>query len=162
MLPDKRVFTPSLLQTPIFESYNAKESGYMYLNLSQIKYRVEKLAKVIAPPRETFPTFGHSQQTGRPHVEVDANGYHYVVAERGHENSRHTTSEIDDLLYDIFQDMTFDLACKYELNHRIDGKSSRRLMFEVQEELLSQLAPAWGQRRKLEHAHILEQYPYHD
>jgi len=134
----------------------------MFLKLSQTKDRVDELAKIIAAPKETLPTFGRSEQSGQPHVEVDSNGYHYVVAERGHENSRHTTLDIDELMYAVFQDVTFVLACKYELNHRMDGQDCRRIMFEHQVELLSKLNQTWGERGRLEHAQILEQYPFHD
>ena len=134
----------------------------MFLNLSQLNDRVEELARVIAAPKETLPTFGYSEQSGRPHVEVDANGYHYVAAERGHEHSRQTTSDIDELLYAVFQDVTFVLACKYELNHRMTGQDFRRIMFAHQEDLLSRLNQSWGERGRLEHTHILEQYPFDD
>ena len=134
----------------------------MYLNLSQVKYRVTKLATIIKAPRNTLPTFGHSEQSGRPHVEVDANGYNYIVAERGQEFERHTTSDLEELLYDIFESVTFELACKYELANRISGRDSRRLMFTHQEQLLSQLHQAWGQRRKQEHEQILEKHPFDD
>jgi hypothetical protein len=134
----------------------------MYLNLSQVKYRVTKLAAIIEAPRNTLPTFGHSEQSGRPHVEVDTNGYHYVVAERGQEFQRHTTSDLDELFYDVFQSVTFELACKYELANRISDKDSRRILFAHQEELLSQLHQAWGERRKQEHKQILERHPFDD
>ena len=59
----------------------------MTLPLTEIKSRVKKLAEVIEAPAETLPTFGHSEQSGRPHIEVDSNGYHYVIAERGQEKA---------------------------------------------------------------------------
>jgi len=47
-----------------------------------------------------------------------------VVAERGNEHQRHTTSEVDELLYDVFKSVTFELARKHELDHRVHGKDS--------------------------------------
>jgi hypothetical protein len=134
----------------------------MRLNLSQIESRVEEIAQIIGATRESLPTFGHSEQDGRPHIEVDARGYHYVIAERGHEFQRHTTTDIDELLYKVFQGVTFELAGRYELKHRVQEQDFRRVLFSYQEELLSQLAPSWGERRKREHEQILEQYPFDD
>ena len=134
----------------------------MSLTLSQVKYKVEQMAKIIGASKGALPTFGHSEHSGRPHVEVDSNGYHYVVAERGQEYQRHTTADLDKLLYDVFQKVTSELASKFELQHRVDNKDSRRIMFERQEELLSQLNPAWGERRKREHEQILKHHPFDD
>jgi hypothetical protein len=134
----------------------------MTLPLTEIKSRVKKLAEVIAAPADTFPTFGHSEQSGRPHIEVDSTAYHYIVAERGQELERQTTSDMDELLYQIIQWITFELAIKYELDHRIHGQDVRRILFERQENLLSRLSPAWGERRKQEHEQILQKHPFND
>lgn len=134
----------------------------MTLPLTEIKSRVKKLAAVIAAPAETLPTFGRSEQSGRPHIEVDSGSYHYIIAERGQELERHTTPDIDELLYLIFQWITFELAINYELDHRIHGQDVRRIVFERQENLLSQLSPSWGERRIQEHEQILQKHPFND
>jgi hypothetical protein len=134
----------------------------MYLTLSQIKYKVEKLARIIEAPEDTLPTFGHSEQTGRPHIEIDSRGYHYVIAERGTEFKRDTTSDPDELLYHIFKSTTFEIACKYEVEHRNFEQDFRRILFKYQEELLWRLSPIWGERRMMEHAEILQQNPFKD
>ena len=134
----------------------------MPLTLTEIKSRVKKLAAVIAAPAETHPTFGRSEQSGRPHIEVDSKGYHFVIAERGQELERHTTSDIDELLYYIFRWITFEVAAEYELDHRIQGQDIRRVLFAYQQNLLSQLSPAWGERRKQEQEQILQNHPFRD
>ena len=134
----------------------------MTLTLTEIKSRVKKLAEVIGAPAETFPSFGRSEQSGRPHIEVDSNGYHYVIAERGQELERYTTPDIDELLYYTLRWITFELAVKYELDHRIEGQDIRRVLFAYQQDLLSQLSPAWGKRRKQEQEQILQKHPFSD
>lgn len=134
----------------------------MMLTLTEIESRVKKQAAVIGAPAETLPTFGRSEQSGRPHIEVDSNGYHYVIAERGQELERHTTPDIDELLYLIFQWITFELAIKYELHHRIPGRDVRRVLFAYQQDLLLRLSPAWSERRKSEHEQILQKHPFRD
>lgn len=118
------------------------------------------LAKIIGAPANTLPTFGHSKQSGRPYIEVDSAGYHFLVAEHGQKFERHTTFDNDELLYRIFQSVTFQLAYNCEVTHRINGQDPRRIMFEYQEELLSKLPANWGERRTREHAHILQNHPF--
>lgn len=134
----------------------------MTLTLSEIESRVKNLTAVIDAPVETLPTFGHSEQSGRPHIEVDSNGYHYVIVERGQELERHTTPDIDELLYYTFRWITFGLAVKHELHHRIPGQDVRRVLFAYQQNLLTKLSPAWGERRKQEHEQILQKHPFRD
>ena len=132
------------------------------LTLTEIESRVKKQAVVIEAPAGSLPTFGRSEQSGRPHIEVDSNGYHYVIAERGQELERHTTPDIDELLYYTFRWITFELAVKYELDHRIQGQDIRRVLFAYQQDLLSQLSPAWGERRKHEQEQIVQKHPFND
>ena len=132
------------------------------LRLKQIESEVERLALRIGASNNVLPTFGFSEQFGRPHIEVDGSGYHYVVAERGEELKRLTTQSLDDLLYNVFQSVTFTLAVAYELKHRIESQDCRRIMFQQQIELLSALSPEWARRSELEHIQILRDNPFDD
>jgi len=132
------------------------------ITLNQIKAEVDKLASQIGASGYILPTYGHSEDGARPHIDVDSRGYHYVVVERGEEFQRITTNDLDTLLYNIFEHVTFDLACKYELERRVVGQDFRRLMFQRQVELLSMLSPRWGETESQEHEKILQQNPYDD
>ena len=113
-----------------------------------IREQVERLAAVIEAPPGYLPTFGRSDQSGRPHVEVTADGrQHWVVCERGSEFRRRTTLVRDELLYWIFCSITSSMASSYELAHRIEGEDFRRQMFAHQFELLARLNPRWRGRR---------------
>lgn len=132
------------------------------LTLSEIETRVNELAKVIGAPQGILPTYGYSEQTARPHVEVGSAAYYHVTAERGRETSRHAAVDIDELLYRIFADVTFELAVKHELAHRIETQDPRRILFQHQEELLSVLSPRWSRREAQEHEKILKRHPFDD
>jgi len=132
------------------------------LTLEEIKTEVDKLANILGVPASNLPTYGYSQQTGHPHVEIDSQGYYYAVFERGHIVKHHHTTDIDELLYYIFADVTFELSIKYELTHRIKNQDSRRIWFEYQVRLLTMLSPQWGLRETREHESILAQHPFHD
>jgi len=117
---------------------------------------------IEAAGHPSLPTYGHTEDFARPHIEVDSRGYHFVVVERGEELSRFTTRDLDDLLYQIFETTTFSLACDYELAHRIETQDCRRLSFQRQLELLSQLSEHWGRREAQEHEQILREHPFDD
>jgi hypothetical protein len=132
-------------------------------SLSEIKTEVDRRAGLIgAAGHHALPTYGHSQDGARPHIEVDSHGYHFVVVERGQEQERFTTGGLDELFFRIFQSVTHDLAFAYELAHRIETQDCRRLAFRRQVELLSQLSPSWAEREAQEQNRILRAHPFDD
>jgi len=132
------------------------------LTLSEIEAQVNELAQKIGAPQNILPTYGYSEQTARPHVEVSSVAYYYVVAERGQEISRYAAFDLDELLYKIFADATFELSVKYASKNRTENQDFRRLAFQHQVELLTFLSPQWGENESQEHAQILKQHPFDD
>jgi len=132
------------------------------LTLSEIEVKVKELAQKIGAPQDILPTYGYSEQTGRPHIEVSPRVYSYVVAQSGQEVSRYATHDIDQLLYTIFVDVTLGLAIKHAEKKRIENQDIRRIAFPRQVELLTLLSPQWGERMSQEQAQILKQAPFDD
>lgn len=130
--------------------------------LAEIELEVKRLAGIIEASVEALPTYGFSADFGRPHIEVGELEYHYVAVERGQEISRVSTSDLDDLLFQIFCDVTFHLAVEYELEHRIETQDCRRIIFRRQIELLSTLSPAWAGCESARHVMILDANPFDD
>ena len=131
--------------------------------LTEIKTEVDRMAGMIGvSDHDSLPTYGYTRDAAYPHIEVDDRGYHFVVVERGKEWSRLTSVDLDDLLYWIFQSVTFDLATRFELAHRIEGQDSRRIWFQRQIELLAQLSVEWGEHRRQDQERILRDHPFDD
>ncbi|HOU85756.1 MAG TPA: Imm63 family immunity protein [Spirochaetota bacterium] len=133
-----------------------------YLNLKEIADEVNNLARKIKAPKNTLPTYGHTIDGAHPHIEVDQYGYHYFVIERGQELKRKTTQNIHELLYWIFESISFSMAIEFELVNRIDDQDSRRIGFKKQEELLGILNLDWEEKQKNDHLNILKDYPFDD
>lgn len=131
-------------------------------SLDEIKSEIDRLAAQIGAPDNLLPTYRYSIDGAHPHIDVDLNGYHYVVVERGQEISHVTTHNLDELLFQVFKDITFELACAYELKHRVQHQDFRRLLFQYQIELLSMLSPKWSEIENQEHEGILQDHPYDD
>lgn len=140
-------------------------------SLPDIKAEVDRLADIIgAKGHYALPTYGSTEHSARPRIEVDPRGYHFVVVERGGELERFTTLDLDDLLYRIFQSVTENLANDSEPAYRklarrkqnqdaIKTRDRRRTRFQIQEELLAQLSKRWADRIAVEHERILRDHP---
>jgi hypothetical protein len=132
------------------------------LSLDEIEREVKRRAEVIGATGNMLPTYGHSDDLARPHIEVNEAGYHYVIVEKGQELSRVTTPDLDELLYHVFRHVTHELAGRYEQGHRVKEQDFRRVMFQRQIDLLALLSPQWASQETLEHDQILQQSPYDD
>jgi hypothetical protein len=131
-------------------------------SLPEIETEVNRLAAKIDASGYVLPTYGRTEDGARPHVEADARGYHYVVVERGQELRRDTTPDLDELLYHVFEAVTFSLANKYAGAHVLSGQDFRRLLFARQIELLASLSSSWAEREERNHQRILQQHPFSD
>jgi Immunity protein 63 len=132
------------------------------LTLKEIEVEVNHLAGLIAAPKDLLPTYGYSRDFAYPHIEVDQSGYHYVIIERGQELDRRSTGDMLQLLYWVFESVTFSLAIDYELKNRIENQDFRRIAFAKQEEFLAILNPEWAERQKIKHLAILQKHPFDD
>jgi hypothetical protein len=132
------------------------------ITLNDVKNQVDQLAKVINAPGELLPTYGSSIDNAHPHIEIHGPSYHYIIIERGQEFENKGTFELDELLYWIFQDITFTMAHKYELEHRRPHADIRRLLFSYQLDLLNNLNKNWKKRYEQEVEEILKHHPYSD
>jgi hypothetical protein len=132
------------------------------LTYAELRERVAALARRIGAPSNLLPTYASSEDFARPHIETDLRGYHYVVVERGTELSRSTTRVLDELLYWVFRDVTFSMACSFELAHRQPMQDSRRILFAHNLQLLESLSPTWRATREAALASVLRSHPYRD
>jgi hypothetical protein len=134
----------------------------MLLTLLEIKAKVDDLAETIGASQDSLPTYGYSNQSGHPHIDIGSQGYYYLVLERDTVCDRLITKDIDELLYKIFADVTFSLSIKFEAANRNYNQDFRRIVFNHQIELLALLSPLWANRRAREQAQILETSPFND
>jgi hypothetical protein len=132
------------------------------LSLATIRKRVKDLAKLVNAPQELTRVAGSPDWMGGMYVEIDNKGYHYVNSERGKEYERHTTKDIQELLYWILKDITSEIASDYELSNRIPYADSRRLWFKKWVELMGIIDQEFQKRLEEELKQILKEAPYRD
>jgi hypothetical protein len=133
-----------------------------FKKVEEIKSELEELVKEINPPQAYFPTYNWSEGSGRPHIEVHNDGYHFVVSERGKVFQRNVTRDINELLYWAVSCITHPMASQYELKHRIPNQDFRRLMFQKDIELLTVVRKDFADKRQKEIEETLMKHPYND
>ena len=131
-------------------------------NLFDIRQEVERLAAKIETEPWMLPTFGYSEQTGRPHIEEDGTLYYFVQSERGGEFVRWKSDSLDELLFVIFRSVVsaFDLKDPTKLKAR--GKDQRRDRFQQNVELMTVLSETWAQRLTEFQRRLVELFPFDD
>lgn len=117
--------------------------------LTRLAERVEQLGRIIDAPDWRLPTFGCSEQSGRPHIEIDGVTFHYVMEDRGVEYQRDRTTSEDELLYWVFRHVTFHVAATH-LGVSQLNPINRRQILRHQLMLLGRLDPAWEKRKAAE------------
>ena len=130
--------------------------------LAALRERIRAAAERLGADEALLPTYGGSEQSGRPHIESDASGLHYVVCERGTEFERTTSGDPAEIAYLACRDMAFEMACAQEVETRVGGQDSRRRIFALEAELLRRVDPGWAERVQAENERILAEYPFVD
>lgn len=137
-------------------SKEKKNNGF--LSLKEIEKVVDVLALKISSPTDLLPTFGYSKDFAHPHIEVTIEGYNFVVLEKGQEVQRKITQNLDEILYWIFDGITFSMALKFEVKNRIESQDCRWVLFQKQDKLLGMLNILWQQRSIQKHSFLLKDY----
>jgi hypothetical protein len=130
--------------------------------LARIRSSVMTLAEAIGAPANSLPTFGSSEDFARPHIEAIGECVYYVVVERGQELVRESYLDDRPLLEQVFNGVTFEMACDFELRNRRANEDSRRQLFARKLELLGMLDPQWRDRERARLVEILREHPFSD
>ena len=134
--------------------------------LGILKSKIYKLGSKLGLSNDSdlYPLFSNDEHVFSDGVSVysDESGYHYIETERGKPVKKIDCNSIEDILYYIFEDITFSLALNYELEHRRANEDSRRLLFDKQLKLLNRISADYANKYQCEIDEILKKHPYKD
>jgi len=132
--------------------------------ITEIKKIVNEISQKINVPKKNWEyiTFGGAIGDATPNIEVDDNGYHYIISERGNEYERKITQDINELLYWIFEGITNSMASEFVLENPHPNWEQRRTRFRKQMELLESISQKFKSKYKEEISQILKEYPFKD
>jgi len=135
-------------------------------NLGDLQKRYEHLLQNLLPLVSASVFHQHIQtrptNNGDAHVEIVSGMLHYVVTERGAELRRRITSDSEELLYWLIDDVTSSISYKFDasLLDRLLRKDPRRQRFKKHLKLLEKVNPEWAAKKKIYYAEVLGSYPY--
>ena len=93
---------------------------------------------------------------------IDDCGYHWVSYERGQENGRQSTCDVEEVFFWFLWQTAFSVGCAYEFANRIEGPDFRRMVHAKQRELFARLDSEWRVRLEAKLANTLAEHPYLD
>ena len=158
--PETPFFPPD--GEPASEAASVPQLSDEAARFMEVRLRVQEFAEIIGAEPNDLPTFNVPEHSGRAHIEIHGDTYHYAITDRGQEFERYTTTSLHELLYRIFRDVTFSMAAHLAHGHQNPGEDFRRAMFTQQLLLLRRLNPAWEARCHLEHLEVLASHPFVD
>ena len=129
--------------------------------LYKIKRKIEQLQRVLNVPKDQRPSYGSFvYDVDSYFIEIDKKGVlRLIETEKGRVQEVRRTKDLDELLYWIFTNITFSMACRKVLEEDPERRNLRMHIFLKQEELLKTLYPHWRERRLAEHNLIIKRHP---
>jgi hypothetical protein len=116
------------------------------LNPDDLRKRLEIELNKIDGDIGLLLEINNSNDFAKPFIEIDRYGYNYVCRERGDEIFRKIPFDIDELLYEVFDNVTFEMAIKWELKNRKENEDSRLQLFAKQVDLMTKINKDFGDR----------------
>ena len=110
----------------------------MLLTLPQIEGKIREYAAIIDAPEEFIPTFGSSNQSGLPHIEIHDGRYLFIVCQKGDELSRESFDNTDELVFKVLQDISYSMASDLDYEGT-DTQNFRELFLDAQNNLMSKI-----------------------
>jgi len=124
--------------------------------------RINELTSIIGAPDSLLPQIGLKNDLAYPYIELDRCLFYYIVREKGEVLEQRPTSDLEELLFWIFQDVTFQMAMEFERKNRVPQQDFRRILWSHQLQLLERLRPEWRMKRQQQIDQILETRPFSD
>ncbi|TYC49667.1 hypothetical protein ESZ50_05870 [Weissella muntiaci] len=110
-----------------------------------------------------------------PHISLDGNilpernnvvfengVLKYIFSERGIITLMFESDNLDDFLFQIFKDITFEMALTFEVSNRVENQDFRRVLFSKQLEILNIIDETYKERAAQEIKDILKVSPFND
>lgn len=116
------------------------------LNPKDLRNILEEELKKIDGDIGLLPDINYSNDFAKPYIEIDNYGYNYVCQEKGEEIFRKVPYDIDELLYEVFDTVTFEIATIWELKNRNENEDHRLQLFAKQVELMTRINIKFGER----------------
>lgn len=90
------------------------------------------------------------------------NEYHVLYTERGEIKEDRVTNKEEAVLWCIVEIISFNIAMKYAIKNKVEGKDFRRALFKKEIEIYSLFGEKFEKKKRFEIEEILKKNPYND
>jgi hypothetical protein len=118
--------------------------------------RLETEPAKIGGDNRLLPEINNSNDFAKPYIEIDQYGYNYVCRERGVERFRKLPFDIDELIYEVFHDVTSEMATKWAIENSAVKEDFRLKWFAKRVDLMTKISRDFGTRLNNELQSILK------
>lgn len=116
------------------------------LSPERLRQRLEQELLKIDGPSNLLPKINQSNSIAVPFIEISEYGYNYVCIERNEEIFRKMPPDMDWLIFEVFREITREMAIKWENENRNSKQDSREQLFARWVELMKKIDPVFGRR----------------
>lgn len=134
------------------------------VELLKIRRKINQLQRIIDAPKMLRPSYGTlGYDMNSYFIEIDKKGIMRLIeTEKNRVHEVRRTKDLDELLYWIFTNITFSMACTNKSGRNADTYDHRKQIFLRQEELLGKLNPHWKEKKHAEYRNFIKKYPVDD
>lgn len=143
--PDSSPESPGAIASPSVTPPPKTLRPYKGMTTAQLHDRIREIARDFGIEERCLPLIGYPEN-GAPYAFVDDHGLQLGYFERGDMFDYRTTRDLDEMLYWVFDHVTYDIASEHArrgVSH-VDQIGPRLL--DKQGELLARLNPQWHAR----------------
>jgi hypothetical protein len=126
------------------------------LTPDDLRKRLETELEKIHGDSQLLPDINNPNDFAKPFIEITSDGYNYICRERGVEIFRKIPFDIDELLYEVFDNLTWEMAKAWELKNRQEHEDFRLQLFAKQVDLMTKINSDFGKRINNKLQRILE------
>lgn len=112
--------------------------------IKDIERKYFEYAEIISAPKKYLHFYETPQHDGGPHIEYEGEELLFVHTEKGNRYSEKRSKNPEEILYWFMSELTFAMACEFEVNHRKEDQDFRIQLFARQEKLMSMINIKWG------------------
>ena len=132
------------------------------MNKEQILEQYNHAYEIIFPEYKKIGLSFSSNDEAIPFLQMGRNKALLIVRDRGKVVKSKEYTLLEDLIFDIFYDLTFEKSCDMEALNRIDPRlDSRILIFQYQADLMGRYSLNWRKRTEDRISSILSEFPLH-
>lgn len=116
------------------------------MSSAELRQILETNFAKISSDLHLLPEINNSNYNCEPFIEIGQNAYYYICLERGEDVFRKQTTDLNELIFMVMEDLTFKMAWDWVKLHPKSNSDLRIPAFAKQVELMKTINLDYGNR----------------